>query len=605
MNLERSVRQSQVLLLRLLSRMRSVVATVVKISGAGVWPGEPEGGKEKAKGPGAVLSERGTYQPRDLGQVYSPQMLLFEGLPVIRSADVTGWGSSCHSVDVAAVILQMLLVFPAASVVASLVSAQSLCSVAQAPCSSAWNPKSRCQGLALPSGVQLLNFLSSRSCVSDEDTNLSGSSSPISKCHLNNKKVQLIARKIICSYLTLLVNSKNDLALAHIINIPDRGLGREAFTDLKHAARAKQMSVFLVATSFIRMIELGGKGYAPSPSDPLRTHGKGLNSLIIFMDKLEEILGEIQNPRIAGSRILSAIKTELIKGRSSGDPFRQATEEVAQDLDLRIKNIINSQQEDRVVNTTGSSPARPKSHAINHGTAYCGRDMVKTLLVLLDEEAANPPTENKADLLYGDENTTSYAGIPILTLFRSPIQANEFSIKPLRERVQKLLEEKKVKMKQTLIRSQFACTYKDDFMTSPDRYNDRNHSTEEPEGMLRLQNDFREGMNSSVGVPTVGTSSGNVRPNRSKNEKISKKSSGQTGNKSPKRKQVDLDSDKDLCDHENELFQPQLGKIPKASSNLQNKLNRIPAKSAAKGCKPSTKNKLIAGQTKLTQFFRL
>lgn len=42
------------------------------------------------------------------------------------------------------------------------------------------------------------------------------------------------------------MNSKNDLALASILNIPDRGLGREAFTNLKHAAREKQLSMFLV-----------------------------------------------------------------------------------------------------------------------------------------------------------------------------------------------------------------------------------------------------------------------------------------------------------------------------------------------------------------------
>uniref|UniRef100_A0A8C6FWU2 PCNA-interacting partner n=1 Tax=Moschus moschiferus TaxID=68415 RepID=A0A8C6FWU2_MOSMO len=113
----------------------------------------------------------------------------------------------------------------------------------------------------------------------------------------NNKQVRLLAKKIIYSYLNLLVNSKNDLALAHILNIPDRGLGREAFTDLKHAAREKQMSIFLVATSFIRTIELGGRGYAPSPSDPLRTHVKGLSNFINFIDKLDEILGEISNPR--------------------------------------------------------------------------------------------------------------------------------------------------------------------------------------------------------------------------------------------------------------------------------------------------------------------
>ncbi|KAM8981825.1 PCNA-interacting partner isoform X1 [Sarcophilus harrisii] len=455
------------------------------------------------------------------------------------------------------------------------------------------------------SPVQLLDFISGRSCTSYENINPFGSESPTTKCNLNNKKVQSIARKIICSYLSLLVNSKNDLALAHIINIPDRELGREAFTDLKHAAREKQMPVFLVATSFIRMIELGGKGYAPSPSDPLRTHGKGLNKFIIFMDKLEEILGEIPNPRIAGGRILSAIKTELIKGRSSGDPFRQATEEVTQDLDLRIKNIINSQEEDGVVNTTGSSPARPRSHAINHGTAYCGRDTVKILLVLLDEEAANPPTENKAELLYGDENTTSYTGTPILTLFSSPIQANEFLIKPLRERVQKSMEEKKIKMKQTLIRSQFACTYKDDFMTSYERCSNRNHSTEEPASTTLLRIALTEGMNSSDGEPTLGTSSGNVQLNRSKSEKVSKKSSDQTGNKAPKRKQVDLNSDSGLCIHENELSQPQMSKIPKTSSSPQKKSNKILARSAAKGCKPATKNKLIAGQAKLTQFFRV
>ncbi|NP_001387857.1 PCNA-interacting partner isoform 59 [Homo sapiens] len=52
-----------------------------------------------------------------------------------------------------------------------------------------------------------------------------------------------------------------------------------------------------VATSFIRTIELGGKGYAPPPSDPLRTHVKGLSNFINFIDKLDEILGEIPNPR--------------------------------------------------------------------------------------------------------------------------------------------------------------------------------------------------------------------------------------------------------------------------------------------------------------------
>ncbi|XP_022455686.1 PCNA-interacting partner isoform X2 [Delphinapterus leucas] len=384
---------------------------------------------------------------------------------------------------------------------------------------------------------QLRDFLSGRQYAVDNETDFSEPMSPISKHNRDNEKVQLLAKKIIYSYLNLLVNSKNDLALAHILNIPDRGLGREAFTDLKHAAREKQMSIFLVATSFIRTIELGGKGYAPSPSDPLRTHIKGLSNFINFIDKLDEILGEIPNPSIAGGQILSVIKMQLIKGQNSRDPFYKAIEEVAQDLDLRIKSIINSQQGDLALSTTDISPARPKSHAINHGTAYCGRDTVKTLLVLLDEEAASAPTKNKAELLYDDENTIHHNGTSILTLFRSPTQVNNSSMKPLRERIHMSVQEKTIKMKQTLIRSQFACTYKDDCMISKDKWNSVN-SASKPLCVLHMENDLSGGVNSSVGRPTIGTSSGNVHLDRSKNEKVARKSISLTGNKGSKRKQA-------------------------------------------------------------------
>nr|XP_039327941.1 PCNA-interacting partner isoform X8 [Saimiri boliviensis boliviensis] len=156
---------------------------------------------------------------------------------------------------------------------------------------------SNCENNNRISPTQLLDFLSGTQYAVGDESDLYKPISPTSKYTQDNEKVQRLARKIIFSYLNLLVNSKNDLAMAYILNIPDRGLGREAFTDLKHAAREKQMSMFLVATSFIRTIELGGKGYAPPPSDPLRTHVKGLSNFIRFIDKLDEILGEITNPR--------------------------------------------------------------------------------------------------------------------------------------------------------------------------------------------------------------------------------------------------------------------------------------------------------------------
>ncbi|KAM8935100.1 PCNA-interacting partner isoform 17-T17 [Lycaon pictus] len=329
---------------------------------------------------------------------------------------------------------------------------------------------------------QLRDFLSGRQYEVADETDLYVPTSPVSKHNQDNEKVQLLARKIIYSYLNLLVNLKNDLALAHILNIPDRGLGREAFTDLKHAAQEKKMSIFLVATSFIRTLELGGKGYAPSPSDPLRAHVKGLSNFINFIDKLDEILGEIPNPR-------------------------------------------------------------------------------------------------------------------------SPIQVKNSSMKSLRERICKSMQEKKIKMKQTLIRSQFTCTYKDDCTISKDKWNDIN-SASKPLSILHVENDFSEGVNSSVGRPTIGTSSGNVHLDRSKSEKVARKPSSQTGSKSSKRKQVDLDDKNNLCDYENEPAQHKNVKIPKTSNNFQNKLcGKIVG--AAKNNKCTAKNKLITGQTKLTQFFRL
>uniref|UniRef100_A0A2R9BME9 PCNA-interacting partner n=1 Tax=Pan paniscus TaxID=9597 RepID=A0A2R9BME9_PANPA len=461
---------------------------------------------------------------------------------------------------------------------------------------------SNCENYNTISPSQLLDFLSGKQYAVGDETDLSIPTSPTSKYNHDNEKVQLLARKIIFSYLNLLVNSKNDLAVAYILNIPDRGLGREAFTDLKHAAREKQMSIFLVATSFIRTIELGGKGYAPPPSDPLRTHVKGLSNFINFIDKLDEILGEIPNPSIAGGQILSVIKMQLIKGQNSRDPFCKAIEEVAQDLDFRIKSIINSQEGVVALSTTDISPARPKSHAINHGTAYCGRDTVKALLVLLDEEAANAPTKNKAELLYDEENTIHRHGTSILTLFRSPTQVNN-SIKPLRERICMSMQEKKIKMKQTLIRSQFACTYKDDYMISKDNWNNVNLASK-PLCVLYMENDLSEGVNPSVGRSTIGTSFGNVHLDRSKNEKVSRKSTSQTGNKSSKRKQVDLDGENILCDNGNEPPQHKNAKIPKKSNDSQNRLYGKLAK-VAKSNKCTAKDKLIPGQAKLTQFFRL
>ncbi|XP_031445600.1 PCNA-interacting partner isoform X2 [Phasianus colchicus] len=447
---------------------------------------------------------------------------------------------------------------------------------------------------------QLLQFISGGMNVSGSNGSVLPST-PVYKQDQNSVKVMLFAKKCFYSYLSLLVNSKDDLALARILNVPDRGLGREAFTKLKHASQERKMSIFLMATSFIRTVEHGGKGCAASLFDPLRVHVKGLSNFINFIDKLGEIVGEIPDPRVAGGQILSTVKMHLMKGRSNGDPFYQAVEEVVQDLDLRIKNIIDSQHEVLTASTTGVSPTRPKLHSINHGTAYCGRDTIKVLLVLLDEEAVSTPTQNKAELLYDDVNLIMFGSTSILTLFRSPAQSKESSPKPLRQRIQKSVDAKISKMEQSSIKSQFACTYKNELSKIRDQHflsSSKMPACIHPAPKQCLQ----EGMNSCLDIPVPGTISEN--DHQTRNYREMGKLSCQPRNKNSKNEQMDLNNDKVIYDEESETSLPKNAKKRKTSNNPQKELDsKIDGK--RKNNRTASKNKLIVGQAKLTQFFRL
>ncbi|XP_041113263.1 PCNA-interacting partner isoform X2 [Polyodon spathula] len=437
-----------------------------------------------------------------------------------------------------------------------------------------------------------------------------------------------VVKRLICAYLKLLVNSKNDLALAHVLNVPDRGLGRDAFTDLKHAARSTQTSLFLAATSFIRAIQLGGKGYAPSETDPLRKHLKGLSDFVHFTDNLEELLGELPDPSFAGSRIMSTIKARFLKGRSSEDPLCAAAEETVQELRLRIKNIIHSQKEAINASTIGISPARPKFYAINHSTAYGGRETVKVILHLLDEEATSPPSRNKADLLYGDEGEMAEAGAAcVLTLFRSPEPSTGSSPKSLRYRVLEHEGKTTPKAKGNPIRSQFACTYRDDPLVNKNLLQfpslsqvptcvhpapkrtlvpvicfDDEPSTDTTS--IAANATENEALITKGKRPVFGSTSGNIQQKGNSRKKGSGSANGQPGNKSCKRKQVCVNSENGNCSHENEPPKKRVAGGPKVSDKPHNKLD-CKTGAPGKGSKAVAKKKLIAGQGKLTNFFRL
>lgn len=62
----------------------------------------------------------------------------------------------------------------------------------------------------------------------------------------------------------------------------------------------------------MRAIQLGGKGYAPAESDPLRKHIKGLSDFVQLLDNLEEILGEVPDPWYAAQLTAECVKSSFV-----------------------------------------------------------------------------------------------------------------------------------------------------------------------------------------------------------------------------------------------------------------------------------------------------
>ncbi|KFO95442.1 PCNA-interacting partner [Calypte anna] len=445
--------------------------------------------------------------------------------------------------------------------------------------------------------VQLLEFICG--IMNEQENNdfvLSAPSTPVKKQGQENVKVRILAKKCVCSYLSLLVNSKDDLALAQILNVPDRGLGREAFTKLKHASQARKMSIFLMATSFIRTVELGGRGCASSLFDPLKVHIKGLSNFVNFVDKLQEIVGEILNPRVAGGRILSTVKMHLIKGRSNGDPFCQAVEEVVEYLDLKIKNISDSQHEVSTASTTGVSPARV---------------MELLLFFFLFSFIRKVPRQASYCSAMFDSQGVLF---PSCCIFLFPLGMPEvhcnFTVyrHPSKEKAPKMQKNPTccLQVKQSSIKSQFACTYKNELSEIKDQSflgSSQIPTCRHAALKQHLKPGYlAEGMNSCLDVPVLGTISENVHQTRSYTD--TGNLSCQPRSKNSKNEQMDLNNDKVICDKESEPFLQKNAKRPKTSNSPQKELN---SKIAVKGkqSKTARKIKLIAGQSKLTNFFRL
>ena len=57
----------------------------------------------------------------------------------------------------------------------------------------------------------------------------------------------MYVERLILGYLHLMINSRSEIALARIINTPDRELDHRAFTAVKHVAQSKGLGMYQVS----------------------------------------------------------------------------------------------------------------------------------------------------------------------------------------------------------------------------------------------------------------------------------------------------------------------------------------------------------------------
>ncbi|XP_015762098.1 PREDICTED: PCNA-interacting partner-like [Acropora digitifera] len=149
-------------------------------------------------------------------------------------------------------------------------------------------------------------------------------------------KVQLL--QVMLSYLRLLVNTRDELALSQVINIPHRGLGHQQFTALRKVAREKNMPMFQSAVSFILRIRLGGKSYAPRDDSPLLPLTKGLGEFVTFFQKLQNICEETANAKAAVLRTITLLKVGISKSKERVFTAECLTE-VMEDLKQNVEQL--------------------------------------------------------------------------------------------------------------------------------------------------------------------------------------------------------------------------------------------------------------------------
>ncbi|XP_055950274.1 PCNA-interacting partner-like [Argiope bruennichi] len=152
------------------------------------------------------------------------------------------------------------------------------------------------------------------------------------------------------SFLSLLVNSRNELALSKAMISPIIELSHEAFTKLKHLSEEKEMPMCQTAISYVTRIKLGGRGYAPPSDCPMLPHLKKIELFVGILNQMQTLIEEDLTAISAVKRLINILKKKLLK--CSSDKLRLSSIETASENLKRIATKVLDIQSEQCTNTT-------------------------------------------------------------------------------------------------------------------------------------------------------------------------------------------------------------------------------------------------------------
>ncbi|XP_041484126.1 PCNA-interacting partner-like [Lytechinus variegatus] len=163
---------------------------------------------------------------------------------------------------------------------------------------------------------------------------------------------ETFCRQLFLSHLALLINTRDELSLAHCLSLPDKGLGIEGFTALRKAAQEKNMPMFQTMVSFIMKLRLGGKSYAPDLSSPLGEYVKPMGDFVNLIQKMQTLTEETKDPREAIKKILHTIKISILKSSENvlkAGSLEKAVADLTRETDYLIINYTEEKTPKKIV----------------------------------------------------------------------------------------------------------------------------------------------------------------------------------------------------------------------------------------------------------------